>query len=159
MKVRLEDDYRDIYTLNDVDRAKAVIKAEAADLETAKYYAETAINEYLSDKDDYLMEILKAEATTVKNDRVWNAYKSLSDPDMQTGHMDVWIGFIAETANGFIKGGAYLSDIWKTGIKNYKQYVHWDRRMEMQCKLMKEGRRHEGKAGKELSQVLHVGRS
>ena len=29
--------------------------------------------------------------------------------------MDVWIDFVAECELGFIKGGAYLTDIWSMG--------------------------------------------
>ena len=122
MKVKLEDGYRGKYTLDDLDMAKAVITAEKDDEMSAKDWAEYAVKEALRNKDGYLVEVLKAEARTARNCRIeWNRYGD------GTGTMDVWISFVAETTEGFIKGGAYLSDIWDTGSTEYKQhmYIRW----------------------------------
>ncbi len=120
MKVRLEKDYRKLYTLEKLDLAKAVIAAEKEDEMSAKDWAEYAVREALRNEDESVIEILKAEATTAKNCRAWNEYGETED-------MDVWISFLAETTKGFIRGGAYLSDIWNTGGTKYKNhmYIRW----------------------------------
>lgn len=119
MKVTLEKDYRKCYTLEDLDRAKAVIAAEKEDEMSAKDWAVYAVGEALRNKDGSLWEILKAEARTTKNSRIdWNRYGE------GTGMMDVWISFLAETTEGFIRGGAYLSDIWETGATEYKHHMY-----------------------------------
>ena len=122
MKVKLEDGYRAKYTLEEYDMAKAVIACEKEDNFSVKEWAESAVREALRNEDGYLEEVLKAEARTAKNSRIdWNRYGD------GTGTMDVWISFVAETTEGFIKGGAYLSDIWDTGSTEYKQhmYIRW----------------------------------
>lgn len=117
MKVKLEKDYRKYYTLEKLDMAKAVIAAEKEDEMSPKDWAEYAVREALRNKNESLVEILKAEATTAMNRRAWNRYGETED-------MDVYIRFLAETTKGFIRGGAYLSDIWQTGATEYKQHMY-----------------------------------
>lgn len=128
MKVTLEKDYRKYYTLDDLDRARKVIAAEKEDESTVKEWAEMAIREALKNDDgiydDYIVEIFKAEAHTAKNHRVWNAYGYCDPEEANTQDMDVWIEFAAETESGYIKGGAYLSDIWQTGGTDYRQHIY-----------------------------------
>lgn len=128
MKVTLEKNYRKYYTLEDLDRAKRVIAAEKEDESTVKEWAEMAIREALKNDDgiyeDYIVETFKAEAHTAKNRRVWNAYGYIDPEEANTQDMDVWIEFAAETENGYIKGGAYLSDIWQTGGTDYRQHMY-----------------------------------
>ena len=125
MKVTLEKDYRRYYTLEDLDRARKVIAAEKETDCTPNEYAEMAIREALKNDDgiteDWIVEIFRAEAHTAKNSRVWNAY---GYPDDETENMDVWIEFAAELGQGYIKGGAYLSDIWQTGGTDYRQHMY-----------------------------------
>ena len=52
------------------------------------------------------VEILRADATMARNARIWDRYFEESE------RMDVWIDFTAMTDDGFIIGGAYLTDIW-----------------------------------------------
>ena len=118
MLVRLEEKYKDFYTISDLERARAVIKMMREDEEVVAGYAEYAVNEALKGRDDYLRRILKATAHTARNRRAWNAY------DENSQDMDVWIDAIAETSYGFIKVGAYLSDIWQTGTIPYSQYMY-----------------------------------
>lgn len=119
MKVTLEKDYRKYYTLEDLDRAKAVIAAEKEDEMSAKDWAVYAVGEALRNKDGSLWEILKAEATTAKNCRVWGAYTD------DSADMDVYIKFLAETSEGFIEGGAYLTDIWQSEAETrYKNHMY-----------------------------------
>ena len=128
MKVTLEKNYRKYYTLDDLDRARKVIAAEKEDESTVKEWAEMAIREALKNDDgiydDYIVEIFKAEAHTAKNHRAWNAYGYCDPEEANTQDMDVWIEFAVETENGYIKGGAYLSDIWQTGGTDYRQHIY-----------------------------------
>lgn len=112
MKVKLQENYKDIYTISDLERAKHIISMEKDDLMTVKEYARLAASEALRDSGDFVDEILTAEATTSMNRDAWNRY------DSESGNMDIWIEFIASTLKGFIRGGAYLSDIWEEG--NYR---------------------------------------
>lgn len=113
MKVRLEDNYKSIYTLEDLEKAKAIIRYEKDDEETAKGWAGYAAGEALKDTGDVVRRVIEADARTAKNCRIWNEYGE------GTGDMDVWIEGLAETSDGFIQVGAYLSDIWQTGTKDY----------------------------------------
>ena len=128
MKVTLEKNYRKLYTLDDLDRAKKVIAAEKEDDSTPMEYAEMAIREALKNDDgiadDWIVEIFKAEAHTAKNCRVWNAYGYIDPEEANTQDMDVWIEFAAELEQGYIKGGAYLSDIWQTGGTDYREHMY-----------------------------------
>lgn len=119
MKVTLDKEYRQRYTLEDLDRAKAVIAYEKEnDGMTAKEWAEYAINEATKNTADTVMEILKVTASTARNGRIWEAYGE------GTGNFDVWIEATAETYEGFIKVGAYLSDIWKSGAEDYRKHMY-----------------------------------
>ena len=120
MKVELQKDYKKFYTLMDVENAKKVIQFEKRDdEETVTGWAEYAVKEGLKFSDGvYIREIIRATAHTAKNARVHNAYGDTED-------MDVWIEALAETSEGFIKVGAYLSDIWQSGAVAYwdKMYI------------------------------------
>lgn len=121
MRVKLEKNYKDIYTIGDLERAKEVIAYEKEDEMPINGWVEYAIREALKNTNDYATEILKAEAHTAKNCRAWNNYSDTSED------MDVWVSGTAETSRGFIKIGAYLSDIWQTGAIDYadKMFIQY----------------------------------
>lgn len=123
MKVKLEDCYKEVYTLSDLERAKRVIAIEKDDEETPKGWAEYAVREALRGTDDYLVRVLEASAKTALNIRVWDAYGE------GTQNMDVWVRAVAKTGHGFIEVGAYLSDIWQTGSVPYDghEYIKYYR--------------------------------
>lgn len=119
MKVKLEENYKNYYTISDLERAKAVIKWEKEnDEESIITWAEYAVNEALKGTDEFCRKVICAEARTAKNCRVWNAYSDKSET------MDVWITATAKTVHGFIEVGAYLSDIWQTGSEKYKHKMN-----------------------------------
>jgi hypothetical protein len=118
MKVKLEERYKDIYTLSELETAKRIIKEVKEDTETAKGYAVYAATEALKNTTDSVVEVLKAEAHTALNCRVYDAYFEGS------GRMDVWVNFTVQTCNGFIIGGAYLTDIYGSGAVNYKDHMY-----------------------------------
>lgn len=121
MRITLPKDYRRYFTLADLDRAKAIINAEKENTMTAREWAEYAVKEAVG-MDGWCVEILKVEAEASKNCRAWNMYSDESED------MDVWISFVAEIWHdgkpGFLKGGAYLSDIWGTGATKYRQHMY-----------------------------------
>ena len=106
MKVRLPENYRHIFTLNDLENARAVSKEMQADESTAKEYAAIAAREALRFSRDYLREVLTATATTERNCNAWDALCPGSE------NMDVWIDATVRTWSGFVVIGAYLTDIW-----------------------------------------------
>lgn len=115
MKVKMEKDYRKLYTLEDLDRAKAVINGMKEDESSAADMAEYAAGEIENHNRDFWshVEVLKVEAHTARNCRVWNAYNDESQD------MDVWIEFVLDFGNAIVKGGAYLTDIWNSGAVDY----------------------------------------
>lgn len=110
MKVKLTENYKEFYTLADLERAKTVINCEKDDDATAREWAEYAVREALKNTNDGLVRVIEASAEACKNNRIaWDGFCT------DSGNMDVYISAIAETYDGFIKIGAYLSDIWHTG--------------------------------------------
>lgn len=119
MKVSLDKGYEKYFTIEDLGRAKEVIKYEKEnDGFTAKDWAEYAVKEALRGTDDWLDKIVSAEAYATKNRRVLDAYGD------DTGTIDVWVEAVAKTAFGYIEIGAYLSDIWDTGDTPYKEHMY-----------------------------------
>lgn len=111
MKVKLEERYKEFYTIAELEAAKAVIAYEKDDAMTATEWAELAARHIVGKcyRNDFVKDIIKAEARTAKHRGAWELYGE------NTRDIDVWVDFIAETCDGFIKGGAYLSDIWSIG--------------------------------------------
>lgn len=128
MKVKLEESYRDFYTLTDLERAKAVIKAVAEDTETAKGWARYAVAEALKKDTDSCRDIITASAHTAKNCRAWNAYGT----EQNSQDMDVWVEALAKTWHGYIEVGAYLTDIWQSGGTPYAEHMYIRRFKEVQ---------------------------
>lgn len=119
MKVKMEKDYKTWYSVAEAEAAKMVIKAEKEDDDNkASDWAEYAAKEWMGDQAWALVQILSAEATTRLNMRAWDAW---GEGSMD---VDVWITFTAQTNNGFLQGGAYLSDIWQSGSTPYKHHMY-----------------------------------
>lgn len=117
MKVKLEDRYREFYTLEDLDHARAVIASEKEDEETPAGWLAYAAREVAKDQLWFVSRIIEASAHTARNRFAWNAYG-------ETGNMDIWIEGLAETDDGFLKVGAYLTDIWQTGSVDYRDRLY-----------------------------------
>lgn len=129
MKVQITDESKKVLTVALIPAAKLIIKSEKEDSFTAADYAEIAAR-LLCREDDSLREVLSARAEIAKNCRVWNAY---GDSETSTEELDVWIDFTAETWNGFIRAGAYLSDIWEVGPDDMRETL----RSRMYCRYAK----------------------
>lgn len=134
MKVSLEKDYRKYYTLEDLDRAKEVIRCLKEDETPVSDYAGMAAREALRHigKDCSVDRIIEAGAETSRNNRICDQYGD-------TGNMDVWVYGIAKYSGitgwnngGFIEFGAYLSDIYGTcgedtyGVNMSIKVYEWD---------------------------------
>ena len=122
MKVRLEGDYKRVYTLEQLDQAKEVIRRAKDDTSRPEEYGEMAIRAILSQmgSNDCILRILFGEAHTAKNSK--NDYERMGEG---TGIMDIWITTYAETCDGFIRVGAYLSDIWDETVRIDNAFVKY----------------------------------
>lgn len=129
MKVTLEENYRRLYTLEDLDQAKTVIAECKDNYDDCKVWAEMAANEAVTGT---VIRVIECSAHTAKNGEMYRNgrynYFSRTNPatgeEIDTGIMDVWVDFLAETWDGFVKGGAYLSDIIQTGGEHYKDRMY-----------------------------------
>lgn len=110
MKITLEQYYRDVYTVAELEQAKAVIKAEKDDTMTPTQYAQQAVREWLrvnARREWY--NVIFAEATTKKAPCI--EYNRICD---DSGLIDVEIHAIAQSPfRSFIEIWARLSDIWE----------------------------------------------
>ena len=114
MKVKMNKDYKALFTLNDVERAKEIIKIEKTDDSTPEDYLRIAVRHWLDRNDDrqYIEEVVRAEAYVDKSYTAWDRYFDGS------GDMDVYIEGLVRTGHSYIEIGAYLSDIWEAGSEN-----------------------------------------
>lgn len=106
MKITITADAKKYLTLTQLPIAKQVIK----DMKEDEFdYAEQAAR---IASDGYVVKVYETKATIAGNYRVWNQFGDGS------GTMDVWVDFTALTSEGFIMGGAYLSDLWSADGEN-----------------------------------------
>ena len=98
--------------------AAAVIRDMKEDEWTAEEYAKMAVNcigNAIGKGYNWCMSVLESDAEISGNARIWNAYSE------DSGRLDVWISFTARTYDGFIMGGAYLTDIWNIDGDNQEE--------------------------------------
>lgn len=126
MKVELESDYRNVYTLNEYDQALNLIEIMEADESPVEYYARLAVNEAMKgfSGEKCTTDILYAKASTIRN---YSMAYGCHSTDKDTGSMDVWVEFAVEGylehTPMILKGAAYLSDIIQTGAKDYSNNI------------------------------------
>ena len=110
MKVTLQENYRSVYTLDELDQAKTVIAYEKDDSFKPADYAMTALNLIASGIGGHAEEIITASAHTARYCNAWNAYGN------DTGRMDIEIDGIGkvwtEKGRCFVEFSAMLTDIW-----------------------------------------------
>lgn len=121
MKVLLPKDYKKYFTVEEYEIAKEIIKTEREDdASTAKDMAEYAVREALKNDDlCYLEEILEAKAEVCKNILIVDCDRYFEGSKL----MDIYISGVARVSFGYLEFGAYLSDIWETGAREYKVYT------------------------------------
>lgn len=120
MKVLLPNDYKKYFTVEEYEIAKEIIKTEKEDASTVKDMAEYAVREVLKNDDlCYLEEILEAKAEVCKNILIVDCDRYFEGSKL----MDIYISGVARVSFGYLEFGAYLSDIWETGAREYKVYT------------------------------------
>ena len=121
MKVLLPKNYKKYFTVEEYEIAREIIKTEREDdASTAKDMAEYAVREALKNDDlCYLEEILEAKAEVCKNNYLLYYDRYFEGSQL----MDVYISGVARVSFGYLEFGAYLSDIWETGAREYKVYT------------------------------------
>lgn len=106
MKVQFKEAKKYI-TVAEMPTVRQIIEDLKNDETSVKEYAEMAVRAITQNN---VVTVLDASAEIAKNDRVWNRYTD------DSGHLDVWITFTAMVGtiglDGFVMGGACLSDIW-----------------------------------------------
>lgn len=109
MKVRISDESKKIITIEQMPAARKVIEAMKEDEWTAKDYAAMAARIASGCN---AVKVLEASAEIAANCRAWDEFAEGS------GKFDVWVEFTAFTDNGFVMGGAYITDLWSSSDDN-----------------------------------------
>ncbi len=112
MKVKITEDSKKILTLDLMPKVREIIRDMRED-DYMTEYCQRAVR-LVSPWSD--AEILKADASIMKNSRVWDYYSNGSKD------LDIWIecyGFVP--LEGFYRIGFYLSDIWELGNDNKEE--------------------------------------
>lgn len=115
MKVRITKEAKSWLTLAEAPAANAIIRDMRENADDAKEYAAMAVNCIGSacGHMNWCTRVLEADAEIAGNCRIWDTYSS--EFGKESGRLDVWINFTARTTEGYIEGGAYLTDIWNIG--------------------------------------------
>ena len=110
MKVQITAETKKNISVAQLPAAREIVKSCAEDESSVKDYAASAVNVALkaaTGVTNGCVKVLEASARISRNCRAWNNYSDDSDD------LDVWIEATAETVEGFIKIGAYLTDVWE----------------------------------------------
>lgn len=110
MKIAITANSKKMITVDEMPEVKRMIADFKNDEMTAAEYAVMAANAIYRYNCGYNCcdDILQATATISKNSRIYNRYTNNSRS------LDIWIEFTSYSLDqGFIIGGAYLSDIWE----------------------------------------------
>lgn len=132
MKVTFEKDYKRLLTLEEYDIAKRIIASMKEDESTPAEYAEYAVNAIGRAYGIFgCAKVYECSAEIAKNARARDAY------DGDSRNLDIWLSGYARTLDGFIKFGAYLTDIWNLDgdnnedIAKYNMYKEIFKRAEI----------------------------
>lgn len=113
MKVTLSKDYRKLFTLEEMDIARKLIREMKDDEMPAREYADVAVNyilnHHLPSTGGYFDELLKASFEITRNGFRWEAYAD--------GYrdIDIWFTGVAKTSRGYLEFGIYMTDVWSIG--------------------------------------------
>lgn len=129
MKVTLEENYKSIYTVEELEQAKVVIASEKDDEYKPEQWAEVLAHEVFKNSNWFMRRVLSATAHTCKNLQTHD-YERYGEG---SGWMDVWLEAIFDCGyDGIVEAHAYLSDIWATGgdyeymDRIYVRYAKWE---------------------------------
>ena len=112
MKVQLTSNAKKVITVDQMPAVRKVIECAKADEITVKEYAKMAASII---SDSYVIKVLEASAQIFGNYRVWDWY------EVGSAQFDVWVEFTAMTDDGFVMGGAYVSDIHASTGDNHEE--------------------------------------
>ena len=112
MKVQFTSEMKKVVTVAEMPAVNKVIEAMKDDESTVKEYAEMAARIASGCN---TVKVLEASARIAANGRVWDAIVEGS------WVFDAWVEFTAFTGNGFVMGGAYLTDLWKYTCDNREE--------------------------------------
>ena len=102
MKVTFDKEYKRVFSIEEYEIGKRIIKSMKEYDDTPKWCAECILP--LIDCD----EVIHAEAFIAKNCRVYDQYLV----DGNSEYMDIWIKGIARSWDKYVEFGVYLTDIW-----------------------------------------------
>lgn len=103
MKITFTAESKKTITVAEMPTVRQMIESCKEDESTVKEYAEMAARVAVG---GYVVKVFEASAEIARNRRAWNNYTN------DSGDLDVWISFTALASEGFVIGGAYLTDIW-----------------------------------------------
>lgn len=113
MKVTLPKDYRSLFTLEEMDIARKLIREMKDDELPAKEYADVAVNyilsRFLPSTGGYFEELLKSNFEITKNGYGWEQYGK------GYRNLDIWFSGVAKTSRGYLEFGIYMTDVWSIG--------------------------------------------
>lgn len=115
MKVKLTSKVRASLYNWEILVSNVIIKNMSEDDTSAKDAAKIAAKAIAGTNS---VEILRVDATMARNARIFGRYFE------ESGQMDVWIDFTAMTDEGFIIGGAYLTDIWDLSDDDREEFCN-----------------------------------
>lgn len=115
MTVKITKEAKKWLTVAQMPIVKRMIEQEKENDLTEKELAAIAASVILGIRPE---KVFEASAEIVANDRVNNYYTD------DSGNLDIWINFSAfSTFNGFVNGGAYLSDIYQIGSPDINKQI------------------------------------
>lgn len=125
MRVRLEDDYRELYTVAQYDNAKTLIEVMKGYDESPFGLAEEAVN-LLMDRYRFRerLRVMCAEAYTMRNNTIES-----DRVDTGTGKMDVCIEFVAITYSNVVHAYISMCDIWEGKLNDCNSYIELYKRV------------------------------
>lgn len=113
MKVTLPKDYRSLFTLEEMDIARKLIREMKDDGLPAYEYADIAVsyilNNFLPSTGGYFDELLKSSFEITRNGYGWERY------GVGYRNMDIWFEGVAKTSRGYLEFGIYMTDVWSIG--------------------------------------------
>lgn len=112
MKITVTADSKKCITVAEMPIVRQIIEELKQNDDTVKDYAEMAAR---IASGGYVMKVFECSAEIAKNCRVWNAYNA------DSCDLDVWVDFTAYTSEGFVIGGAYLTDLWSIDGDNTEE--------------------------------------
>lgn len=116
MKVIMNKAIKKMLSLEETKKAKQIIAGMKENEITETECIKKAI--CAACKKSWCIEVFKASAIITKNFRIYNAFFEGS------GKLDIWISATAQTADGFMIIGAYLTDIWElTGCEEEDEEI------------------------------------